>query len=260
MTKKKDPQARHSVSSQPPEGALFDSGRPSVKKRSRTPSKPDRPSHQSQLRASGLTTPVNEKKPDSGRSKALWLVGACAVVGIAAESSCSSSDSGVTVRRAVYASQEDCAADWGRPEECESVRDSLSASGTNADPGASQRPYGSRWYGPYYSTQGTVYHANGTTTQGTPAGPRPGAPGLAGATGLPRRLVSYDSDGRIASATWTTTDAPARALAVEEATLRRSAIGGGRPVGMSMRTAATTHGATSRGGFTSGSGRSSGGG
>jgi hypothetical protein len=192
--------------------------------------------------------PERDAGAASGK-KTLWLIGASALLGAWGISSCGGPDEpGVTVRRAVYGTQEDCAADWGdKPKECENVTQStVHSSGTSGAHGGIG-PY-SRWYGPYYSTDGTVYHSDGTTTRRAPAEP---------AVGL-RPLVSYGDGGQVTSARLAD-GAPMHAAGVEEATLRRSALGGGRPVGVSMRTAATTHGPTSRGGFFSGSGHSGGG-
>ncbi|MCL2344340.1 MAG: hypothetical protein FWC58_00620 [Desulfobulbus sp.] len=184
----------------------------------------------------GFKPPPGGSQGESGSSKTLWLIGAGAVLGVLGIRACTS-DPGVTVRRAVYASQQECAADWGsQPGDCENLPPDASSSSSHGGGG-----FYRGWYGPYYSANGTVYHADGTTTQRTPTG----------ATGMPRPLTSYGDDGRTVTNGWVA-DAPAHAQSVEEATLRRSALGGGRPLGLSMRTAAITHGASSRGGFISG--------
>lgn len=206
------------------------------------------------------------------RSPALWLIGACALAaGVAAIGSCSDdgADEAVTVRRASYASQADCEADWNAPEDCESVPvDDIYASSL-ADPAGSNAGSGSgsggghgggyhggyyggtvaRWYGPYYTQSGTVYHPDGTQTRRDMSG------------GAARPMGVYDSNGslsRIAEAPGTP-----HATMVEEATLRRSSLGRGVAGGISMRSAAVSRApVSSRGGFTSrfgGSGRSGGG-
>lgn len=196
----------------------------------------------------------------------LWIVGVFTVVA-GVVGSCSDEadeDPGVTVRRASYASLADCEADWSMQGDCEdapidSPRGIFHArqATTGGDspmfreaPG----PHGgspgdsiplARWYGPYYTASGTVYHANGTQTQRD----------MSGASG--RWLLEYDGNGSVSRKTWV--EGPPRSAMVEEATVRRSALGRGRSMGLSMPMTAATRGpVVSRGGFTSRFGGSSG--
>ncbi|RDK06253.1 hypothetical protein [Cupriavidus lacunae] len=229
----------------------------------RKPSKYDSPY---QPRSKG--SPRSAWQPQPGEQKrsspTLWIVGACAVVaGVAALGSCSDDaddDPGVTVRRASYATLEDCEADWNAPDDCESVpaddtstiySSSLAASASDAaasSHGSSGTHYYAHWYGPYYTSSGTVYHPNGTQTQrDMSAGPL-------------RPMNVYDSTG---TRTQSFTSATPHATMVEEATVRRSSLSGGRSMGLSMRAAAVSRApVVSRGGFASrfgSSGRSGGG-
>ncbi len=205
-----------------------------------------------------------EQKKQGG-SPALWIVGACAVVaGVAVLGSCSDDaddDPGVTVRRASYATLADCEADWNTPNDCESVplddpstiySSSLNAPASEAAGSSgtthSSSAYYARWYGPYYTASGTVYHPNGTQTQRDMT------------TGPLRPMQVYDRNG---TSTQSFTNATPRAAMVEEATVRRSSLSGGRSMGLTMRSAAVSRApVVSRGGFTSrfgSSGRSGGG-
>ncbi|CAJ91193.1 DUF1190 domain-containing protein [Cupriavidus necator] len=233
----------------------------------RKPSKYDSPY---QPKSKGSPRSAWQPQPYAGEQKrsspALWIIGACAVVaGVAALGSCSDDaddDPGVTVRRASYATLEDCEADWNTPNDCESVpvddpstiySSSLNASASDAATGGSGTSHGSsmyyaRWYGPYYTSSGTVYHPNGTQTRrDMSAGPL-------------RPMNVYDSTG---TRTQSFTNATPHAAMVEEATVRRSSLSGGRSMGLSMRAAAVSRApVVSRGGFTSrfgSSGRSGGG-
>jgi len=244
------------------------------KKDGRQPSKYGSPY---QPKPSGSTGPAHARpvySAGAGQGKqgspALWIIGACAVVaGVAALGSCSEDagdDPGVTVRRASYASLADCEADWETSNDCESVpletarsvgssaldapaSEVRAADGSTASGGGSHG-YFARWYGPYYTESGTVYHADGTQTRRDMSA----APA--------RPMLAYDGDGRMSPGGWA--GATPRAAMVEEATVRRSALGRGRAMGLSMRTAAATRApVVSRGGFASrfggGSGRSGGG-
>jgi len=86
----------------------------------------------------------------------LVLLGAAALAG------CGDAGQDVATRRDVYASKEDCLADWRDPKECEA--------GPTQNSGGAPRMY---WYGPSYgigsSTSGTGYHAGA---------PRPGSKAL----------------------------------------------------------------------------------
>ncbi|MGH8790775.1 MAG: hypothetical protein ACREYA_37730 [Cupriavidus necator] len=233
----------------------------------RKPSKYDSPY---QPKSKGSPRSAWQPQPYAGEQKrsspTLWIIGACAVVaGVAALGSCSDDaddDPGVTVRRASYATLEDCEADWNTPNDCESVpvddpstiySSSLNASASDAATGGSGTSHGgsmyyARWYGPYYTSSGTVYHPNGTQTQrDMSAGPL-------------RPMNVYDSTG---TRTQAFTNATPHAAMVEEATVRRSSLSGGRSMGLSMRAAAVSRApVVSRGGFTSrfgSSGRSGGG-
>ncbi len=199
----------------------------------------------------------------------MWIVGACAVVAsVAVIGSCSDDaddDPGVTVRRASYATLEDCEADWNTPSDCESVpaddtstiyssslaspASDAAASSPTTGTGSSGGHYYARWYGPYYTASGTVYHPNGPQTQrDMSAGPL-------------RPMNVYDSNGTRTQQAFT--NATPHAAMVEEATVRRSSLSGGRSMGVSMRAAAVSRApVVSRGGFTSrfgSSGRSGGG-
>ena len=144
---------------------------------------------------------------------------------------------GVTVRRASYATLEDCEADWNTPNDCESVpiddpstiySSSLNAPASEAAGSGtthSSSAYYARWYGPYYTASGTVYHPNGTQTQRDMS------------SGPLRPMQVYDRNG---TPTQSFTNATPRAAMVEEATVRRSALGGGRSMGLTMRSAAVS--------------------
>lgn len=226
-----------------------------------------------QPRSKGSPQSAWQPQPSAGEQKrsspTLWIIGACAVVaGVAAVGSCSDDaddDPGVTVRRASYATLEDCEADWNTPNDCESVpaddtstlysaslsspaSDAAASSPGTSHGGGSGTHYYAHWYGPYYTSSGTVYHPNGTQTQrDMSAGPL-------------RPMNVYDSNG---TRTQSFTNATPHAAMVEEATVRRSSLSGGRSMGLSMRAAAVSRApVTSRGGFTSrfgSSGRSGGG-
>ncbi|SOZ14686.1 hypothetical protein CBM2609_A20056 [Cupriavidus taiwanensis] len=204
------------------------------------------------------------EQQNQGSSPALWIIGACAVVAsVAVISSCSDDaddDPGVTVRRASYATLEDCEADWNTPNDCESVPlddpSTIYSSSLNAPASEtagsgtthSSSAYYARWYGPYYTANGTVYHPNGTQTQRDMS------------SGPLRPMHVYDRNG---TPTQSFTNATPRAAMVEEATVRRSSLSGGRSMGLTMRSAAVSRApVVSRGGFTSrfgSSGRSGGG-
>lgn len=196
----------------------------------------------------------------------LWIVGVFTVVA-SVVGSCSDEaddDPGVTVRRASYASLADCEADWSMQGDCENVpidspgaifhaQQATAGGGTPAfreapSPHAGSLGYSTplaRWYGPYYTASGTVYHANGTQTRHD----------MSGASG--RWLLEYDGNGSISRKTWV--EGAPRSAMIEEATVRRSALGRGRSMGLSMPMAAATQGPViSRGGFTSRFGGSSG--
>jgi uncharacterized protein YgiB involved in biofilm formation len=85
----------------------------------------------------------------------LVLLGAAAIAG------CGDNGTGMPEHRDVYASKEDCLADWRDPKECEE--------GPAQDMGGRRRSF---WYGPTYtsgSSSGSGYHAGA---------PRPGSPAL----------------------------------------------------------------------------------
>ncbi|EHP44769.1 hypothetical protein OR16_02140 [Cupriavidus basilensis OR16] len=232
-----------------------------------------------QPRASGSSQPARSGQVTravggrrKSRSPALWLIGACALAaGVAVIGSCSDDgdDEAVTVRRASYASQADCEADWNAPEDCEgvpvddihaaSLADAAGSDGSSASTsggGHGGGYYGgyhggmARWYGPYYTESGTVYHPDGTQTRCDMS------------SGMARPMGVYDGNGNLARVS----QAPGtpHATMIEEATLSRSSLGRGAGGGMSMRSAAVSRApaVSSRGGFTSrfgGSGRSGGG-
>lgn len=197
----------------------------------------------------------------------LLIIGAVTVGLTTAVVSCSEDDAdddpGVTVQRASYASLADCEADWETPNDCESVpmentrnpySSSLASSGgegaSSADAtgsGGGSHGY-ARWYGPFYTQSGTVYHANGTQTYRDMS------------SGPVQPVRAYDSNGAMSSGGWAR--GTPNAMMVEEATVRRSSLSGGRSMGLSMRSTAVARApAVSRGGFTGGrgSGRSGGG-
>ncbi len=233
----------------------------------RKPTKYDSPY---QPRSKGSPRSAWQPQPFAAEQKrsspTLWIVGACAVVAsVAVIGSCSDDaddDPGVTVRRASYATLEDCEADWNTPNDCESVpsedtsnlysssladaASNPSASGSSG--GGHSTTYYARWYGPYYTASGTVYHPNGTQTQRDMS------------SGPLRPMNVYDSNGTRTQAFSNTTP---HAAMVEEATVRRSSLSGGRSMGLSMRAAAVSRApVVSRGGFASrfgSSGRSGGG-
>ncbi len=250
-----------------------------ARKKSKKGGQPSKYGSPYQPRTSGSSRPAwsGQARPAAGAASGrksrpmLLLIGVCALAtGAAVIGSCSSDgdDDAVTVRRASYASQADCEADWNSPDDCEAVPlDRLYSSsladtasgdggGTSSGGGGGGGYHGgyhggpiARWYGPYYTESGTVYHPDGTQTRRDMS------------SGAPRPLGVYDSSGQMARMG----QAPGtpHAAMVEEATLRRSSLGRGASAGMSMRSAAVSRApVSSRGGFTSrfgGSGRSGGG-
>lgn len=249
-----------------------------AKKKGKKGGQPSKYGSSYQPRASGSSQSAWSGQPAlrrKSRLPALWLIGACALAaGVAVIGSCSDDgdDEAVTVRRASYASQADCVADWNAPEDCEGVPvDNIYASsladtaGSDGSDGSSASTssgghgggyYGgyhggvARWYGPYYTESGTVYHPDGTQTRRDMS------------SGNARPMGVYDSNGNLTRVS----QAPGtpHATMVEEATLSRSSLGRGASGGMSMRAAAVSRApaVSSRGGFTSrfgGSGRSGGG-
>ena len=102
----------------------------------------------------------------------LVLLGAAALAG------CSDSGQTGADHRDVYASKEDCLADWRDPQECEE--------GPAQDSGGVRRRY---WYGPTYSTGslGSGYHGGaprpGSTALGTHSTVRGGFGGSSHAHG-----------------------------------------------------------------------------
>lgn len=86
----------------------------------------------------------------------------------------------VHVQRTEYASLDACLADWNDMSDCESIADdanaasgtsgtyaTLPASGTGTgSSGGGGHGGGAHWYGPYYTREGRIYHANGTQTTG----------------------------------------------------------------------------------------------
>ncbi|MGT2489571.1 hypothetical protein ACU4GD_00960 [Cupriavidus basilensis] len=153
------------------------------------------------------------------RSPALWLIGACALAaGVAAIGSCSDDgdDEAVTsAARQLRIAGRLLKADWSAPEDCESVPlDDIYASsladtaGSSAGGGSGSSGGGhgggyyggyhggtvARWYGPYYTQSGTVYHPDGTQTRRDMSG------------GAARPMGVYDGSGnlsRVAEATGT---------------------------------------------------------
>ncbi|WP_454734523.1 hypothetical protein [Cupriavidus necator] len=234
------------------------------KKGSPRPSKYDSPYRPQPSRSAKSSWQAQAYDTQPKKSPTLWIIGACAVVaGVAALGSCSDDaddDPGVTVRRASYATLEDCEADWNTPKDCESVpvddtsniyssslADSASSPTASGSSGSSHggSTYFARWYGPYYTASGTVYHPDGTQTQRDMS------------SGPLRPMTGYDSNGMRTQQPW----APAtpNAAMVEEATVRRSSLGLGRSMGLSMRSAAVSRApVVSRGGFASRFGGSSG--
>ncbi|WP_367394729.1 hypothetical protein [Cupriavidus sp. Agwp_2] len=235
---------------------------------SQRPSKYDSPYSPRPSRSAKVSWQTQAYDTQPKKSPTLWIIGACAVVaGVAALGSCTDDaddDPGVTVRRASYATLQDCEADWNTPNDCESVpaddtrnlysssladvASSPSANGSSGS-GHGSTAYYARWYGPYYTASGTVYHPDGSQTQrDMSAGPV-------------RPKTAYDSNGMRTQQQW----APStpNAAMVEEATVRRSSLGRGQSMGLSMRTAAVSRApVVSRGGFASrfgSSGRSGGG-
>ena len=57
------------------------------------------------------------------------------------------------LRRPIYASLEDCKADWDAPQACESFTDPGTSPGSTGGSGA--RPSGTHYYGPYYWSGGS---------------------------------------------------------------------------------------------------------
>ncbi|TDF63304.1 hypothetical protein [Cupriavidus sp. L7L] len=235
---------------------------------SQRPSKYDSPYSPKPSRSAKVSWQAQAYNTQPKKSPTLWIIGACAVVaGVAALGSCSDDaddDPGVTVRRASYATLQDCEADWNTPNDCESVpaddtrnlyssslADAASSPGANGSSGSGHgsTAYYARWYGPYYTASGTVYHPDGTQTQRDMS------------SGPLRPMTAYDSNGMRTQQQW----APStpNAAMVEEATVRRSSLGRGQSMGLSMRTAAVSRApVVSRGGFASrfgSAGRSGGG-
>jgi uncharacterized protein YgiB involved in biofilm formation len=95
----------------------------------------------------------------------LTLVGTLGVLaGVSLIASCSD-DSKVDVERARYTTLSDCEQDWARPEDCVSADGNTQpASGTGYSGGGSGHGGSGRWYGPYYTRTGTVYHNDGEKT------------------------------------------------------------------------------------------------
>ncbi|BDB22691.1 hypothetical protein CTP10_R00170 [Cupriavidus sp. P-10] len=235
---------------------------------SQRPSKYDSPYSPRPSRSAKVSWQAQAYNTQPKKSPTLWIIGACAVVaGVAALGSCSDDaddDPGVTVRRASYATLQDCEADWNTPNDCESVpaddtrnlyssslADAASSPGANGSSGSGHgsTAYYARWYGPYYTASGTVYHPDGSQTRRDMS------------SGPLRPMTAYDSNGMRTQQQW----APStpNAAMVEEATVRRSSLGRGQSMGLSMRTAAVSRApVVSRGGFASrfgSSGRSGGG-
>jgi len=120
----------------------------------------------------------------------------------------------VKVLRTGYATQEDCIQDWGAAADCTPVATAPGAASgggpgsTALDTGAASGASGTdatgndrathgvahgvaHWYGPYYTRQGRIYHASGSTTTGSVPAPRDGS-----TTELVVResALSHDSD------------------------------------------------------------------
>jgi len=96
----------------------------------------------------------------------LTLIGVSGVFAGAALIAGCDNDKPVQVERATYASQVDCERDWSSADDCSYVGDDAQpASGASAS-GSTGGAYigGGRWYGPYYTKTGKVYHANGEET------------------------------------------------------------------------------------------------
>jgi hypothetical protein len=73
----------------------------------------------------------------------------------------------VEVARPVYEQMDDCVADWGTPEFCETVlepADALPGGGHSAG-GGGGGGVATRFLGPYYSSSGLVYEYDGRTRQ-----------------------------------------------------------------------------------------------
>ncbi len=94
-----------------------------------------------------------QAKPRRSRQLSLVLISAAVAAGM---TSCGNLESGGSVQRDIYASLEDCRADWGNPEDCEEVSERRSATGSRV------------WYGPRYSSRSS-FPGSYTPT------PRPGS-------------------------------------------------------------------------------------
>ncbi|WP_255519709.1 hypothetical protein [Cupriavidus sp. IK-TO18] len=176
---------------------------------SQRPSKYDSPYSPRPSRSAKVSWQAQAYNTQPKKSPTLWIIGACAVVaGAAALGSCSDDaddDPGVTVRRASYATLQDCEADWNTPNDCESVpaddtrnlyssslADAASSPGANGSSGSGHgsTAYYARWYGPYYTASGTVYHPDGSQTQRDMS------------SGPLRPMTAYDSNGMRTQQQW----------------------------------------------------------
>ena len=93
-----------------------------------------------------MTTSDNRKRK---RSLRLTLV----LISAATLSGCGGLENDPAVSRDVYASLEDCRADWGNPEDCEEIDEKRSATGSRA------------FYGPRYSSRTGSYGGYSSTSR-----------------------------------------------------------------------------------------------
>lgn len=93
---------------------------------------------ESDVPASPAPTPRRCGRRLRSRHLTLVLISAAVAAGM---TGCGRLESGSATQRDVYASMEDCQADWGRPDDCEMVDEGRSATGRKV------------WYGPRYSSR-----------------------------------------------------------------------------------------------------------